>query len=194
MILQSTDIESTLAHVRELLEIPFWEHGDFWISSVIGLGGAFIAFLAYRQAEQAKEEATKAKQAATEAGRTVKLQTMSIELTEVAQKLVAVVPGIRFNSAKDLFNETSRRSRRVMAPFADHAHLHDAIEAVRTALQAAQASLKQVRPADPTKESETPDAVYYGIEDNFATINNCVADLLGLVEKETTDFGEDDDK
>ncbi len=93
--------------------------------------------------------------------------------------------------AKDLFNETSRRLRRVIAPFVDHPNLHDAIEAVRTALQSTQASLKQVRPTDPAKEGEAPDAVYYGIEDNFATINNCVADLLGLVEKHAS-FGDDD--
>jgi hypothetical protein len=190
--MQPTDVQSQLEHLRQLLEVPFWKHLDFWIVLVIGCAGAFVSFLAWKQAEKATEEAKEAKVAATEAGRTVKLQTMSIELTEVAQKLDRVQPGIKFNSAKDLFNETSRRLRRVMAPFAKHAELSTTIETVRDALQSTQASLKQVRPTDPAKESEAPDAVYYGIEDNFATINNCVADLLGLVEKESYDFGEDD--
>lgn len=189
--MQTSDLEP-LQRVRELLEVPFWKHPDFWITLVVGLVGVYISFLAYQQAEAAKEEAERATQAATEAGRTVKLQTMSIELTEVAQKLDRVQPGIRFNSAKDLFNETSRRLRRVMAPFADNADLRGPIEAVKEALDAAQTSLKQVRPADPVKEDEAPNAVYYGVEDNFATINNCVADLLGLVEKQAYDFGEDD--
>lgn len=170
---------------------PFWEHPDFWIESAIGLTAVVLSFLAYRQAEAAKEEAVKATEAATEAGRTVKLQTMAIELTEVAQKLDRVQPGIKFNFAKDLFNETSRRLRRVVAPFADNPDLHDAIEAVKDALEATQSSLKQVRPTDPGKEGEAPDAVYYGIEDNFATINNCVADLLGMVEKQSYKLGED---
>jgi hypothetical protein len=68
--------------------------------------------------------------------------------------------------------------------------LRTTIEAVRNALEATQAALKQVRPTDPAKEGDAPDAVYYGIEDNFAVVNNCVADLLGLVEKEAYDFGE----
>jgi hypothetical protein len=177
--------------MRQLLEAPFWKHADFWISSTIGISGVLVSFLAYRQAEKATIEAEKAKQAATEAGKTVKLQTMAVELSEVNQKLDRVQPGIKFNVAKDLFNETSRRLRRVIAPFADHPNLHEAIEAVRTALETTQASLKQVRPGDPAKEGEAPDAVYYGVEDNFATINNCVADLLGLVEKHTN-FGDDD--
>lgn len=175
-----------------MLYIPFWRHPEFWIGSIIGLAGVALSFLAYRQAEAAKEEAVRATQAAMEAGRTVKLQTMSIELTEVAQKLDRLQPGVSFVLAKDLFNETSRRLRRVMAPFADHPDLHVPIEAVRTALEAAQASLKQVRPTDPGKEVEAPNSVYYGVEDDFATINNCVAELLGLVEKQAYDFGEGD--
>lgn len=192
MQIQPTDLQATLDRVRQLLDVPFWRRLDFWISSVIGAGGAWVSFLAYQQAEAAKEEATKAKIAATEAGRTVKLQTMSIDLTEVAQKLERVQPGIKFNEAKYLFNETDRRLRRVMAPFANNAELRETISAVKVALQTTHESLKQVRPTDPTKEGEAPDAVYYGVEDNFATINSCVADLLGLVEKQTSDFGEAD--
>jgi hypothetical protein len=49
-----------------------------------------------------------------------------------------------------------------------------------------------VRPTDPAKETEAPRAVYFAVEGNFANINNCVADLLGLFERETFDFGDDD--
>jgi hypothetical protein len=61
-------------------------------------------------------------------------------------------------------------------------------------LQTAQASLKAVRPTDPSKEAEAPSAVYNAVEENFATINNLVADLLGLLEKETLNLGENDAK
>jgi hypothetical protein len=191
MQIQPSDVQNGVEQLRKLLEVPFWGRGEFWISTVIGLCGVGLSYAAFRQAEAAKEEAIKAKHAATEAGRTVKLQTMSIELTEIAQKLERVQPGIKFNLAKELFNETSRRLRRAMAPFADHNELRISIEAVRKALESTQSALKQVRPADPTKEGDAPDAVYYGIEDYFATVNNCVADLLGLVEKETYDFGDE---
>jgi hypothetical protein len=122
MKMQPNDFQA-LQQVLQRLDIPFWKHADFWIASILGVAGVGVSFLAYRQAEAAKEEAIQAKEAATEAGRTVKLQTMSIELTEIAQKLDRIQPGIKFNAAKDLFNETSRRLRRAMAPFqrvADH--------------------------------------------------------------------------
>lgn len=192
MNLQPNDVQAALTRVFQLLERPFYYKGDFWISLVLALLGLAVSFMAYRQAEEAKDEAIKAKDAATEAGRTIKLQTMTVELAEVAQKLDRVQPGMKFNVAKDLFNETSRRLRRVMAPFAENERLQEAIEAVRAALDETQISLKQVRPTDPAKEGEAPDAVYYAIEDNFATINNCVADLIGLVERESYDFGVND--
>jgi len=192
ILMQPNDIQATLRQIQQLLEVPFWRHLDFWIGLIVGLSAVLVSFLAYQQAEAAKEEAIQAKHAATEAGRTVKLQTMSIELTEIAQKLDRVQPGIKFNAAKDLFNETSRRLRRVMAPFADNTALRGPIDAVRAALESTQSSLKQVRPSDPGKEGEAPDAVYYAVEDSFAIINNCVADLLGLVEKQAYNFGEDD--
>jgi hypothetical protein len=111
MQMQPNDFQA-LQQVLQRLDVPFWKHIDFWIATLLGVAGVFVSFLAYRQAEAAKEEARQAKEAATEAGRTVKLQTMSIELTEIAQKLDRVQPGIKFNAAKDLFNETSRRLRR----------------------------------------------------------------------------------
>lgn len=192
----TVDIQSTLMRVLQIMDTPFWKHWDFWISTVIGLVGAAIAFGAYKQAERAeeqaklaKEEAQKAKQAATEAGRTVKLQTVCIELSEISQKLDGVYPGIIFSDAKDLFNDTSGHLLRVMAPFAEQTDLREQIAAVKAAIEAAQASLKQVRPTDPAKENEAPNAVYNGIEDNFSTIKFNVATLTGLMEKLTMDTG-----
>lgn len=89
MLQQPTDLNPALDAMRQLLEVPFWKHADFWISSIIGTAGVFVSFLAYRQAEKATLEAEKAKQAATEAGKTVKLQTMAVELSEVNQSSTA---------------------------------------------------------------------------------------------------------
>ncbi len=55
-------------------------HFDFWTATIIGLIGVFFSILAYR-------EASKAKRAANAAGRTVKIQTVTIDLNELAQKL-----------------------------------------------------------------------------------------------------------
>lgn len=143
-----------------------------------------------QEAGKAFREARSAKEAATAAGRTVKIQTVTIELTEIAQKLDRIQPELAFAEAGDLLREIQRRLRRLMAPFATDPELRDAIGAVLQALQAAQTSLKAVRPTDPA--AEAPNSVYYGTQDAFDTISNCVADLLGLFEKQTLHFGEND--
>lgn len=168
----------------------FWWDPGYWIAQIIGLAGAILSLLAFLEARKAFHEAKGAKEAATAAGRTVKIQTVTIELTEIAQKLDRIQPEVVYNEARDLLSEIQRRLRRLIAPFAKDPELKDAIGAVLQALQAAQSSLKAVRPTDP--KVETPNAVYFGTQDAFDTINNCVADLLGLFEKQTLDFGEND--
>src|SRR5258706_5078498 len=127
----------------------FYELPDFWINGVIGRGGLLFAVLAYLEAKQAKS-------AALEAGRTVKLQTITIELTEISQKLDRISPEIRFSEARDLLAEMSRRVRRAISPYANESDFREAISAVREALTAAQESLKTVRPSDPATAEETP--------------------------------------
>lgn len=161
--------------VHELAARRFWTMPDFWINLAVGIGSIIFSILAF-------VEAKRAKRAAIEAGKAVKLQTVTIELTEIAQKLDRVEPGMLFSDARDLLAEISRRLRRATAPYATDPELINAITAVREALDAAQESLRSVRPSDPTKENETPDAVYYGMESELASVNNCVADLMGLFE------------
>jgi hypothetical protein len=179
-----TDIQTALNRLIEL-HPPFWKDWGFLISLAVGIAALGFAMGAFFEARQAKR-------AATAAGRTVKLQTVTIELTEIAQKLDRIQPDILFNEARDFLAEIQRRLRRIMSPFAKDAELSGPIGAVLQALEKAHQSLKLVRPTDPTKEAEAPNAVYYGIEDDFAMINNSVADLLGLFEKQTFDFGDED--
>lgn len=179
------DAQPATDRVLELLQQPFWHRVDFWIATVLGAAGLIFSILAFL-------EAAKAKRAAIAAGRTVKLQTIAIELTEVSLKLDRIETNIRFSEARDLLAEISRRLHRATSPFANDSKLSGSISATLAALSAAQTSLKAVRPTDPTKEDEAPFATYNAIEDNFATINNCVGDLVGLLEKETFNFGEED--
>jgi len=177
-----SDLQSILNRINAL-DTPFWKDGGFWITLIIGVGSLVFSILAF-------VEARKAKHAATAAGRTVKIQTVTIELTEIAQKLDRLQPELLYSEARDLLSEIQRRLRRLMAPFAKDPELKEAVVAVLQALQTAQSSLKAVRPSDP--KNEAPNAVYYGTQEAFDTINNCVADLLGLFEKQTLDFGEND--
>jgi hypothetical protein len=181
------DIQPLLSRINEL-HPPFWSDASFWLTQIIGGAGLLFSILAFLEAKKAFYEARGAKHAATAAGRTVKIQTVTIELTEIAQKLDRIQPEVMFNEARDLLTEIQRRLRRLIAPFAQDPELRQAIAAVLQALQAAQTSLKTVRPNDP--KTETPNSVYFGTQDAFDTINNCVADLLGLFEKQTLDFGE----
>jgi hypothetical protein len=181
------EIQEVLKRFSDL-HPPFWADPGYWTAQIIGIAALVFSILAWVEARKAFHEARSAKEAATAAGRTVKIQTVTIELTEIAQKLDRIQPEIEYNEARDLLSEIQRRLRRLVAPFARDAELKDPISAVLQALQAAQTSLKAVRPADP--KTEAPNAVYYGTQEAFDAINNCVADLLGLFEKQTLDFGE----
>jgi hypothetical protein len=162
---------------------PFWRDVAFWISTFLSGSGVIFSILAWR-------EAKKAKRAATAAGRTVKLQTITIELSEINQKLDRVQPGIRFNDARDLIGDTAKRVHRATSPFAKEPKFAEAIATLMQAVQATQTSLKSVRPAEAENEAEAPNAVYYGIEGDCSTVSNYVADLIGLFEKQAFDFGD----
>jgi hypothetical protein len=183
MLEMTPDIASDLQKVLQGLPPPFWRDGGFWISLVIGGLGLLFSILAW-------VEAKKAKRAATAAGRTVKLQTIAIELTEIVQKLDKIQPGIKFNDARDLISETSRRVHRATSPFSKEPQLADAIDSAKQAVQAAQTSLGKVRP-EAGKEADAPDAVYYGLEADCMVVSNAVSDLLGLFEKQAFNFGEE---
>jgi hypothetical protein len=177
------------AHVLAMDQImyqlpsPFWKDGGFWISFVIGVGGLLFSILAW-------VEAKRAKRAATLAGRTVKFQTIMIELSEIVQKLDKVQPGIRFSEARDLIADTSRRVHRATSPFSHEPKLAEAIQEAKQAVEAARSSLASLRPAGEGTEAEAPNAVYYGIEAECTGISNAVSELIGLFEKQAFDFGE----
>jgi len=170
--------------VHKIAEEHFWYRGDFWIGTILGIAGLIFSLLAFL-------EAGRAKHAATEAGKTVKIQTVTIELSEIQPKLDKLHPAIKFDEARDLLNEITRRLRRVISPFEKDQSFSDKISVLREILDKTKESLNKVRPTDPTKE-EVPRAVYFAIESDFAAISNCVADLSGLFEKKTINFGDDD--
>jgi hypothetical protein len=181
----SSDLPSSLDRVLNQLPPPFWRDFGFWIGIAIGVGGLVFSIMAWMEAKNAKR-------AATAAGRTVKLQTIAIELTEIVQRLQKVQPGISFAEARDLIAETGSRVHRATSPFSKEPFLTEAIENAKEAVRAAQAALTSVRPTTLNAESEVPDSVYYGIESFCTQISNYVSDLIGLFEKQTFDYGDGD--
>jgi hypothetical protein len=71
----------------------------FWANFVATLVGVLFAWLAFGQARLAKE-------LAAEAGKTVKIQTITIELTEIVQRLDRLEYGLSFSEARDLWRHT----------------------------------------------------------------------------------------
>ena len=182
------EIINGLGPLRAALD-PWWsflQRIDFWIATIIGLFGLYYAILAFKEAREAKR-------AATEAGKTVKIQSITIDLSEISQKLEKLQMQIRFNDARDLLGEISRKLFRITAPFEKDPQLGDKVSALRTALGKAKEALDKVRPPDATT-AEVAGATYYAIEGPFSAINNCVGDLLGLFENKTTNFGENNAK
>jgi hypothetical protein len=177
-----TEVTAQLVRLANDVNKAFWEKWEFWIGTLLNVGGLILSGLAFWQASKARE-------AAVEAGRTVKAQTVAIELSEVAQRLDLIQPEITYREARDILSEISRRVRRVISPFDDDQHLGGAVALLRGALSSAQDSLKTVRPADPLSETKAPDAVYFGVENEFSAINNAIADFLGLLEKKTIERG-----
>jgi|GEM_PF-3375652 len=160
--------------LQQILQVPFWHHVDFWISTgigIIGLGFTIWAVFA----------ATGAKRAAVEAGRTVKIQTVAIELMEISQKLDSLDLEIMFPDARDFLNGVSSKLRRLIAPFQNYQDLGPAVANIRESLSNAKTSLNAARP-QPGAPPAPVGSVYNAIEADLATISGFVADLLGLME------------
>jgi hypothetical protein len=191
--MSTNDITQLLKSVQELQKdnFAFWEHLDFWIGTIIGLVGLYFAVRAFTEARQAKKEAVAAKQAAMEAGKTVRIQSITIDLSEISQKLDRIRMEITYSEARDLWSEISHKLFRITSPFKNDPGLKEQVSALRNAISQAKESLKAIRPSDATT-TDVPGTTYFGIEGAFAEINNCVGDLLGLFENKTTNFGEDD--
>jgi hypothetical protein len=187
------EVQSPLNFVIGLLQSEFWSRGDFWIFLILSVVGVVVssyglkyAVWAYREAQMAKNEAEQAKKAATLAGRTVKLQSVIIELGEVPRKLEALNPEVLFEDARNLFNEVSWRITRALTPFVDDAEFKVRIGALFLALEEGESALSGVKPSGGTDPSETPRAVYNALESNFSTIGKLVHALQGSFEKQIT--------
>jgi hypothetical protein len=157
---------------------PFYTTGDFWINVVLGVAGIVFSVLAFK-------EAAKAKEAAAAAGRSVKIQTVTIELTEILQRLDKLDAEIDFPDARDLLNEVSRRLRRLVGPFSDVSDISEHYTQLKAALKQAKEALEAVRPSSVTVEEQTPNAVYYALQGHFGTISEYVAEISGALEKKT---------
>lgn len=151
---------------------------EFYIATFIGLLGLIASYNAYRQAKLAKE-------LAQDAGKTVKIQTIIIELTEIIQKLDRLEVDLSYTEARDLYNETNRKVRRLIGPIDDDEY-KEKISEVESSLENIKESLEAVRPYK-NAEEEAIDAVYHSVESPFSELSGNLAGLIGKFEKRTLD-------
>jgi hypothetical protein len=162
-----------------LLKEPFWVRPDFWLSIFIGLISTAASILAFFQAKRAKE-------AAAYAATTVKIQTITIELTELIQKLDKLDYEIEFSTARDFLNEISRKIIRLLAPFKENFDYKTTINTVFETLKKTKISLENVKPMSTKKDIDLElHSVYHAIESQFSELSALIAELIGLFEKRT---------
>lgn len=165
------------------INLPFYTLTEFWIASFIGVISIIFSVKAFKEAREAKK-------AAYEAGKTIKIQTITIELTEIAQRLDKLDFELSFPEARDLLNEVSRRLRRLIAPFQDTDDLSQPCKNLKVALDQAKLALDEVRPQDATEEELPPNSIYFGTQSHFSNINSLVAEIMGLFEKRTIEVND----
>lgn len=166
------------AQLIELLTQPFYLKWDFWIANALGLAGLVFSVLAWIEAKDAKA-------AAKEAGAIVKIQTITIELTEIAQRLDKLDLDVSFPEVRDFLNEVTRRLLRLIAPFQTLPDVAEKCELLKQALSDAKVALNGVRPSGDGEEAVSQNAIYFATQEHFSSISSLVAELMGLFEKRT---------
>jgi len=156
---------------------PFYKTFEFYIGSVIGLASVYFSIVAFKEAKQAKE-------AAKEAGSAVKIQTITIELTEIIQRLDKLDINITYQDARDFYNEINRKVRRILSPYKKDEDFTNEIKEVSESLNLLKTNLESVRPYNSELEDDlTGNTVYYAVEGEFSSLSGLLAELTGLLEQ-----------
>lgn len=168
-------VNTILNQILTIIKDPVWKRFDFWMFTFINMLGLLLSWLAFKEAREAKK-------AAQEAGKVVKIQSVLIDLTELGQKVNNLDSNIRFAEARTLLTEISTKINRLVSPFRTEDDLKITIDKLLDALTETHTALNSVRPNNSESENSAPQSVFYGIQENFSTISNHVAELLGLFE------------
>lgn len=158
---------------------PFYQTYDFWIFLIVGLGGLLFSILAFIAA-------TGAKKAAKEARKTVKIQTITIELSELIHNLDKLEVEIQFHEARDFYSSVNRRIKRLTSPFKQDESYKDIIAEIHATLAQINSALNEVRPLEDNHLDTN--AVYFAVQEYFSTLNGQLAELMGHFEGRTIEL------
>jgi hypothetical protein len=149
---------------------------EYWISVGIGSLGLILSGLSFLEAKKAKE-------AAILAGRTVKAQSITIELAEVSQRLASIQLNIDYSGARDALTDAEMKIHRHTASLQVDQDFKNSIDTLRTSLGLANTALEQVIPVPGAPN--IPGVVYNAISKHYASICGQLYGIIGLLEKRT---------
>lgn len=158
---------------------PFYENIGFWIGIVLSIVGILISWVAYKEAE-------KAKKAAFKAANFVRIQSITIELTEIIQRLDKINPDLDYSTARDFYNELNRRIRRSISAIS---HLSEFTEKTKTIIETLsnlKKNLDEVRKTGLEDKSLLEGVnLFLILEGEFSTLSGDLAELSGILENRT---------
>jgi hypothetical protein len=162
-----------------ILNNPFYKRTDFWISIIIGLLSVLYSIIAYREAKAAKIAAKKA-------GNTVKIQSITIDLTELIQRLDKLSTKLDYSQARDFYNELNRRVRRSISSLTLNTNYQEKTKCIIETLTTIKTNLDDARQSGSTDPTMLEGInLYYAIEGDFSNLSGQLADLCGLLEQKT---------
>lgn len=172
---QLDKLETILNNTSE----PFYTDLGFWIGVVLSIIGIIISWIAYKEAE-------KAKNAAYKAGNFVRIQSITIELTEIIQRLDKINPDLDYSTARDFFNELSRRIRRSISVISQNEEFSEKAKQIIITLNGIKKNLDEVRKTAIEDISLLEGInLYLIVEGEFSTLSGDLAELCGILEQKT---------
>ncbi|MRX70307.1 hypothetical protein SAMN06265349_101688 [Flavobacterium resistens] len=168
----------TLINNIKDIETPFYQDWSFWISTIIGIIGIYFSIVAYREAKEAKK-------AAKAAGNIVKIQSITIDLTEITQRLDKISIDLTYSDARDFYSEINRRLRRITSVLTVEPSYTQKTSEILLTLAALKNNLDEVRQVGQNNTTADGINIFYAIEGEFSNLSGHLADLAGLLEQRT---------
>jgi hypothetical protein len=168
-----------ISNILNLLSTPFWKHWDFWLSFTVSILGLIASLFACR-------EAYRAKIAANKAGKTVKIHTIGIDLSEINQKILKTDPNISYIDAKEFLQEISNKIIRSISSIDGDSDYSEYITNIKKTLDTLSVQLRDSRPIDPSTSPKISE-IYYATEHSYIKLSRQIAELLGKFDKRTID-------
>lgn len=172
--MEKTQLESLLSAIKNS-QIEFYEDWGFWISTIIGVSGIFFSIIAFKEAREAKK-------AAKSMGNFVKIQSMTIDLNEIIQRLDKISTDLDYSGARDFYSEINRRVRRIISVLTIEIAYETKTKEIQNTLDAIKTNLDGARPVGLTSNGID---IFYAIEGEFSNLSGHLADLSGLLEQRT---------